>query len=100
MKVSFVTSGKYLTCILFLIQFHAYSQPDLNGQLRTRTEYRHGQGTLPSKDADSAFFNSQRSRFGIDYNGNRFRCSRIVQYHRFMLKILPMPIIRQTGLML
>jgi hypothetical protein len=79
MKISYVTSGKYLTGILLLIQFHAYSQLDLNGQVRTRTEYRQGQGTLLSKDADPAIFTSQRSRFGIGYNGNGFRLYTVVQ---------------------
>ncbi|HYC85499.1 MAG TPA: alginate export family protein [Chryseosolibacter sp.] len=79
MKVTCRTSAKYLTSILLFIQFHAYSQLDLSGQLRTRTEYRQGQGTLLAKDAEPAFFTSQRSRLGIGYSGSRFRLYTAVQ---------------------
>jgi hypothetical protein len=79
MKVSCITNTKYLTGILLLMQFHAYSQLYLSGQLRTRTEYRHGQGTLLSRDADPAFFTSQRTRFGIGYTGDRFRLYTVLQ---------------------
>lgn len=78
MKV-YLTNAKYLTSILLLIQFYAYPQLHLNGQLRTRTEYRDGQGTLLSRNADPAFFTSQRTRFGIGYTGNRFRLYTAVQ---------------------
>src|SRR5687768_15997610 len=78
MKV-YLTKAKYLNSILLVIQFYAYPQLHLNGQLRTRSEYRDGQGTLLSKNADPAFFTSQRSRFGIGYTGNRFCLYTVVQ---------------------
>ncbi len=49
----------------------ALAQLSLTGQLRTRTELRDGQGTLPVKNAVPAFFTSQRTRLNFGYNGYR-----------------------------
>jgi len=71
--------GKYWLVILLAIQFNTYAQLSLNGQLRTRTEYRDGQGTLTSKNTAPAFFTSQRTRVSIGYTGYRFRLHSTVQ---------------------
>lgn len=62
----------YLTIIsMLLIAQFADAQFTLTGQLRTRTEYRNGLGTLRSKTSDPAFFTSQRSRLTFNYKSGR-----------------------------
>jgi hypothetical protein len=41
----------------------------ISGELRTRTEFRDGAGTLKLKGNGDAYFTSQRSRLTIDYRG-------------------------------
>jgi len=57
----------------------AQAQLSLTGQLRTRTELRDGQGTLPAKGAVPAFFTSQRTRLNFGYTGYRFKLFTAVQ---------------------
>ena len=47
--------------------FYSYAQASLMGQIRTRTEYRNGVGTLKPKTSDPAFFTSQRARLTFNY---------------------------------
>lgn len=49
------------------------AQVAFSGQIRTRTEFRNGQGTPLAEDAIPAFFTSQRSRFNVGYTGHRFK---------------------------
>lgn len=49
----------------------ANAQLTLTGQVRTRTEYRNGLGTLKPKTNDASFFTSQRSRLTFNYKTNR-----------------------------
>lgn len=49
------------------------AQLSLSGQMRTRTELLHGQGTPLSKDEKPAFFTSQRTRLNVGYKGYRMR---------------------------
>ncbi len=51
--------------------FNADAQVTITGQVRTRTEYRNGLGTLKPKTNSAAFFTSQRSRLTVNYNSNR-----------------------------
>jgi Alginate export len=51
--------------------FKASGQLTLTGQVRTRTEYRNGLGTLKPKTNDAAFFTSQRTRLTFNYKMNR-----------------------------
>ena len=55
--------------LVFLLgkPFNGHAQFSLMGQLRTRTEYRNGTGTLKLKTADPAFFTSQRARLTFNY---------------------------------
>lgn len=46
---------------------------ELGAQIRTRTEFRDGFGNLPPRDADPAFFISQRSRLNAGLKGDRYR---------------------------
>jgi len=64
---------------VILICFSANAQLILTGQLRTRTEYRDGQGApLPAGSAP-AFFTSQRTRLGLNYAGYRLKFGLTVQ---------------------
>lgn len=47
------------------------AQLTLTGQVRTRTEYRNGVGTLKPTANSAAFFTSQRSRLTFNYKWNR-----------------------------
>jgi hypothetical protein len=49
----------------------ANAQLAVAGQIRTRTEYRNGLGTLRLKTNDAAFFTSQRSRMTFNYKTGR-----------------------------
>ena len=49
----------------------AAAQFTLTGQVRTRTEYRNGLGTLKPATNDAAFFTSQRSRLTLNYQWSR-----------------------------
>lgn len=60
-----------LTIIAVLSLCHVSGQFTLTAQVRTRTEYRNGAGTLIPKTNDAAFFTSQRSRLTFNYKTNR-----------------------------
>ena len=49
----------------------ATAQLTVTGQVRTRSEYRSGHGTLKLKTNDAAFFTSQRSRVSFNYKTGR-----------------------------
>ncbi|WMJ73632.1 alginate export family protein [Cytophagaceae bacterium ABcell3] len=57
--------------LLLLLTYNAEAQFEFSGQLRTRSELRQGQGTLPITGADPAFFTSQRTRFNVGYKKDR-----------------------------
>ena len=59
-----------MTCIIALTACNAKAQLSLMGQLRTRTEYRNGLGTLKLKTNSPSFFTSQRSRLTFNYKFN------------------------------
>ncbi len=50
----------------------AASQFYLDGEIRPRTEFRHGYQTLMSPDEDAAFFISQRTRLNLGHTENNF----------------------------
>lgn len=56
--------------LLFTSATAAYAQFSVKGELRARSEYRHGYGALPAPDADAAAFISQRSRLSFGYSTN------------------------------
>jgi hypothetical protein len=67
-----------LTTLFFLgcftiICVRAKGQFYLSGQLRTRSEYRDGQGAPLSKGEGLAFFTSQRTRLNFKYNMYRLK---------------------------
>lgn len=56
--------GIFILCSLFYSDFLS-AQLTINGQVRTRTEFRDGLGTLRLKTNDPALFTSQRTRLGL-----------------------------------
>jgi hypothetical protein len=69
-------NGKLLQCVaacagLLLAAIASQAQLTLTGQVRTRTEYRDGLGTLRPQANKPAFFTSQRSRLTLNYKSNR-----------------------------
>ncbi|WP_338877203.1 alginate export family protein [Spirosoma sp. SC4-14] len=75
----FLTRFSLLVALLlgFFGQLHA--QISLVGQLRTRTELRHGVGNLPLKDKPMAAFTSQRARLTFGYKWDRITFNLAVQ---------------------
>lgn len=64
----------FVLCVLmacWLNPAEVNAQISVSGQLRTRTELLHGQGTPLSKGDDAAFFTSQRTRLNVGYKGYR-----------------------------
>ncbi len=55
------------------IYFRSEAQLSIGGQLRTRTEYRDGQGAPLPESADPAFFTSQHTRLWLTYNTYRIK---------------------------
>ncbi|MES2850328.1 MAG: alginate export family protein [Bacteroidota bacterium] len=60
-----------LLCFAICIASSSYAQLTLTGQIRTRTEYRNGTGTLIPKTNSAAFFTSQRTRLSFNYKWKR-----------------------------
>jgi len=67
----------FLFCLCLTSQLQA--QFTVSGQLRTRSEYRNGQGTPSVQDTVPAFFTSQRTRVNFGYNSHRFKLYASVQ---------------------
>jgi len=63
--------GLWLLFSGLLFFSYADAQLSLTTQLRTRTEYRNGLGTLKPKTNDAAFFTSQRTRLTFNYKLSR-----------------------------
>jgi hypothetical protein len=68
-------------CLLLLMSSTAtlYAQLTISGQVRTRTEYRNGQGTPSVRDTIPAVFTSQRTRINVGYTGYRFKLFTAIQ---------------------
>ncbi len=77
MKMNFRLQLIFLIAVLFSQSLSA--QLSFFGQLRTRTEYRDGQGAPLAKGLDPAFFTSQRSRLGLNFSGYRLKFGLTVQ---------------------
>src|SRR5689334_13185415 len=71
--------------LLFIFTFccivsqQALAQFTVSGQVRTRSEFRNGQGTPHVRDTVPAFFTSQRTRLNFGYSGYRFKLYASVQ---------------------
>lgn len=60
-----------MIAIILLMVKNVNGQLSLTGQVRTRTEYRDGVGTLRLKTNSPSFFTSQRSRLAFNYKSSR-----------------------------
>lgn len=78
MKKNVLTSLMLLTVLLGL-HFKTKAQLSVNGQLRTRTEFRNGQGAPLSKGLKPAMFTSQRSRLNLLFNSYRLKMNVTLQ---------------------
>ncbi|MFD2932335.1 alginate export family protein [Spirosoma flavum] len=68
-----------LGAFLVGLQVQVKAQFSLIGQLRTRTELRHGVGNLPVKDSPMAGFTSQRARLTFGYKMDRITFQASIQ---------------------
>jgi len=57
----------------------AKAQFSLSGELRPRTEYSHGYGTLAAEDQDPSLFTSQRTRLNFDYKMDLLKVGLVLQ---------------------
>lgn len=63
----------FLLVACSLLSLHPSAQLTLTGQVRTRTEFRDGQGAPLPIGAKPAFFTSQRTRLSFGYNAYRVK---------------------------
>lgn len=63
----------YILLIILIFQTNLSAQFTITGEIRPRTEYRHGYKQPPATDAEAAFFVDQRSRLYIDYQTEKVR---------------------------
>lgn len=77
----FIRSKTFLSFgLLFCLSITSIrAQFSFSGQLRTRTEYRNGQGTLLKDGDQPAFFTSQRTRISAAYTGYRLKAFATIQ---------------------
>ncbi|QIP17856.1 alginate export family protein [Spirosoma aureum] len=76
---SFLTRLSLLGVLLLGFRSQLNAQFSLIGQLRTRTELRHGVGNLPVKDSPMAAFTSQRARLTFGYKWDRITFGLAIQ---------------------
>jgi hypothetical protein len=69
-KTSRLQLSLILSCFL-LGTMQSKGQFTMSGQIRTRSEYRNGTGTLRPTANEAAFFTSQRSRLTFNYKSNK-----------------------------
>ena len=67
------TRASLLMAVLCSASLSATAQLALSGQVRTRTEFRDGQGAPLPLGGKPAFFTSQRTRLSAGYNANRLK---------------------------
>ncbi len=79
--MNFIIQRKILFgfCLLLTVSSTSNAQFTFSGQLRTRTEYRNGQGTVLKEADKAAFFTSQRTRISAAYAGYRIKAFATVQ---------------------
>ena len=61
-----------LLTLLVLFTISSKAQFSIDGELRPRTEYRHGFGTLIAKDAEPGFGISTRARLNFGYKADAY----------------------------
>ncbi|BAX79398.1 alginate export family protein [Labilibaculum antarcticum] len=69
----------FLILFLGLVPMISMAQLTFKGELRPRTEYRHGLKTLFNSTDDAALFTSQRTRLNLNYDDAKFRVGLSVQ---------------------
>jgi hypothetical protein len=79
MKHSFTLKSFTLVFLLIITIRNSFAQTTINGMVRTRTEYRNGQGTLPEVGRTPSVFTSQRTRLNFGHNTDRFRLFTTIQ---------------------
>ncbi|MFN3405429.1 MAG: alginate export family protein [Cytophagaceae bacterium] len=77
MKIYYCT--KLTVFLLVLAATPLFAQLNMTAQVRTRTEYRDGQGTLSVPNASPTVFTNQRTRLNIGFNADRYRLFTAVQ---------------------
>lgn len=62
-----------------LLSAPLFAQMTLTGELRPRTEYRHGYRTLIDSTQEAAIFTSQRTRLNFGYSAEKFKTGVVLQ---------------------
>ena len=56
-----------------LLTASTFAQVTLDGEVRPRSEYRHGYGVLAPDDTDAGFATTQRTRFNASYTSDKYK---------------------------
>lgn len=70
---------KLLVTCLIAISFGSQAQFKLSGEIRPRSEYRHGFQSLVATDQDPAFFTEQRTRLNAEYWKDQYSIKIVLQ---------------------
>jgi len=73
----------FLIVVAFFFSEVTTAQFIISGEFRTRGEANNGLGTLPTKDAETAYYISQRTRLNLDYKNEKFTAYLSLQDVRF-----------------
>ena len=73
-QVAVIFSALFLAC-----SNSAYAQLTLSGEVRPRSEYRHGFSSLAEEDQSTAFFTEQRTRFNLVYGSEKYKIKFVFQ---------------------
>ncbi|MFL5731543.1 MAG: alginate export family protein [Cytophagaceae bacterium] len=65
--------------ILLLFNTGSFAQLTMTAQVRTRTEFRNGQGTLPESHVTPSLFTSQRTRLNVGYTMDHLKLFTAIQ---------------------
>lgn len=69
----------FLTAFLIVFLNASYSQLQVTGEIRPRTEYRHGYKTLIDTGQTGALFTEQRARLNFNYVAENYKISMSIQ---------------------
>ncbi|TAJ12445.1 hypothetical protein DMA11_12875 [Marinilabiliaceae bacterium JC017] len=65
--------------MMIFIHLTAQAQVKFSGEIRPRTEYSHGYGSLADTDQDPSLFTSQRTRLNVNYKNDVFQTHFVLQ---------------------
>ena len=68
-----------ITFLLIFISVEGFAQFSLSGEIRPRSEYSHGYGSLAGIDQKPSLFTSQRARLNFFYKSDKIETKLVIQ---------------------